>query len=214
MRYAADEILDLVALEAHRAGGFVVGEDLGTVEDQVRAQLQERNVLSYRLLWFEDEPTSEFPVGALAAITTHDLPTVAGVHTGADLAETSALGLAGDGSGDAYFKRKLQQATGLDASAPVDDVIVAAHRALAEAPSLVRLATLEDALGVERRPNVPGTVDERPNWRLPLPKPLEQLEHDPLLRRVAAAMEAGEQRAASATATAHAEGGGDAMSDR
>ena len=59
------------------------------------------------------------------------------------------------------------------------------------APSLIRLATLEDALAVERRPNVPGTVDERPNWRLPLPKPLELLVHDPLVRRVAAAMESG-----------------------
>ncbi len=197
VRYASDEVLDLVALEAERAGGFVVGEDLGTVEDEVRAQLNERRILSYRLLWFEDEPTDEFPVDALAAITTHDLPTIAGVFTGADLAESEALGLAGDGSGDAYFKRRLHQTTDLDDDAPVDDVVVAAHRELALAPSLIRLATLEDALAVERRPNVPGTVDERPNWRLPLPKPLELLEHDPLARRVAAAMEAGAERAAA-----------------
>jgi 4-alpha-glucanotransferase len=197
VRYASDEVLDLVALEAERAGGFVVGEDLGTVEDEVRAQLNERQILSYRLLWFEDEPTDEFPVDALAAITTHDLPTIAGVFTGADLAESVALGLAGDGSGDAYFKRRLHQTTDLDDDTPVDDVVVAAHRELALAPSLIRLATLEDALAVEHRPNVPGTVDERPNWRLPLPKPLELLEHDPLVRRVAAAMEAGTERAAA-----------------
>jgi 4-alpha-glucanotransferase len=192
VRYNAPEILDLVALEAHRAGGFVVGEDLGTVEEEVRAELQDRRILSYRLVWFEAEPTEEFPVAALAAITTHDLPTVAGVHGGGDLAEVSALGLAGDGSGDAYFKQKLQETTGLAADAAVDDVVIAAHRRLAEAPSLIRLATLEDALGVEHRPNVPGTVDERPNWRIPLPKSVEQLEHDPLLARVAAAMAAGD----------------------
>ena len=61
VRYAGQEILDLVTLEAHRAGAFVVGEDLGTVEDDVRDELAERNILSYRLLWFEDEPTTPVP---------------------------------------------------------------------------------------------------------------------------------------------------------
>lgn len=205
VRYVADEILDLVALEAHVAGAFVVGEDLGTVEDDAREELAARNILSYRLLWFEDEPTSRYPERALAAVTTHDLPTVAGVWTGADLAETTALGVAGDGSGDAYLQRRVRQTTHLDDGATVDDVIVATHQALAAAPSLLRLATLEDALGVEHRPNVPGTVDERPNWRMPLPKPVERLVHDPLVRRVAAAMEAGAERVDTAEGAASAD---------
>ena len=61
VRYAGQELLDLVTLEAHRAGAFVVGEDLGTVEDDVREELAERDILSYRLLWFEDEPTDAVP---------------------------------------------------------------------------------------------------------------------------------------------------------
>src|SRR2546426_7522097 len=75
VRYLADELLDIVALESHRAGALLVGEDLGPVEDQVRAELAERQVLSYRLLWFEHEPPEEFPEQAVAAVTTHDLPT-------------------------------------------------------------------------------------------------------------------------------------------
>jgi 4-alpha-glucanotransferase len=128
---------------------------------------------------------------------------------GEDAAELEALGLAGDGSGDEFFRRRLIETTDARPDAPVDDVVAAAHRELALAPSQIRLATLEDALGVERRPNVPGTVTERPNWRLPLPKPLDRLEHDPLLRRVASAMEAGAERQARA-----APAGGDSEADR
>src|SRR5207245_2103971 len=80
-------MLDILALESHRAGAYVVGEDLGTVEDFVRRELSERGVLSYRLLWFEPHRPPEFPVQALAAVTTRDLPTVAGLWTAADLAE-------------------------------------------------------------------------------------------------------------------------------
>jgi 4-alpha-glucanotransferase len=207
VRYTSAEILDLVALEAHRAGAFVVGEDLGTVEDHVREALAERGILSYRLLWFEDEPTAEYPERALAAISTHDLPTIAGVWSGADLAEGQALGTAGDGSGDAHFRRQLTRATGLSDDAPVDDVIVAAHQALADAPSVLRLATLEDALAVTQRPNVPGTFDERPNWRIPLPKALHLLEHDPLARRVAAAMASGNADGADSAGELDSDGG-------
>src|SRR4029079_12602420 len=56
VRYQASDLLDIVAVEAHRAGGFVVGEDLGTVEDEVRTDLADRGILSYRLLLFEEDP--------------------------------------------------------------------------------------------------------------------------------------------------------------
>ena len=53
MRYPGTDLLDIVALESARAGAEIVGEDLGTVEDEVRARLAERAVLSYRVVWFE-----------------------------------------------------------------------------------------------------------------------------------------------------------------
>ena len=65
------------------------------------------------------------------------------------------------------------------------------HRALAEAPSLVVTATLDDAVAAVDRPNLPGTIDEWPNWRIPLPRMLEELVTDPLPREVAAALDAG-----------------------
>jgi 4-alpha-glucanotransferase len=66
--------------------------------------------------------------------------------------------------------------------------VVAAHRLLAEAPSMVLAATLDDALVVEERPNVPGTVDERPNWSLALPVPQEELERSETALAIAAAL--------------------------
>ncbi len=74
----SSEMLDLLALESTRAGAFVVGEDLGTVEDEVREDLADRGILSYRLVWFEETEPERYPVQALAAVTTHDLPTLAG----------------------------------------------------------------------------------------------------------------------------------------
>src|SRR4051794_3914745 len=191
VRYPADDLLHLVALEAARAGAFVVGEDLGTIEDEAREALMEHAVLSYRLLWFEEGRTADFPTRALASITTHDLPTVAGVWTGADLGERRAIGRDDDGSDVAHYRQKLVDATGRPTSAPLHDVILEAHRALADTPSLLVLATLDDAIGAPLRPNIPGTVDERPNWRLPLPATIEELESHPLAAAVAAILDAG-----------------------
>jgi len=191
VRYPHRDLLDLVALEAQRAGAFVVGEDLGTVEDEVRHELADRGILSYRLVWFEEGPPATFPRQALAGVTTHDLPTMAGVWSGADLAERRRLGRAGDGSDDAWLRSRIHLATGLDDSTPTDKVVVATHEALAEAPSLVVVATLDDAVGMVPRPNLPGTVDEWPNWRIPLHRTLEDIESDPLVRAVADALDTG-----------------------
>ena len=93
VRYPGTDLLDIVALESARAGAEIVGEDLGTVEDEVRAQLAERAVLSCRVVWFEPGPPESFPEQALASVSTHDLPTIPGVWTGADLADQQQAGL-------------------------------------------------------------------------------------------------------------------------
>jgi 4-alpha-glucanotransferase len=168
VRYPAHELLDIVALESQRAGAFVVGEDLGTVEDGVRAELHQRGVLSYRLRWFQPEPPAAYPHQALAAVTTHDLPTIAGVWEGTD-----------------------DQAAELrERVADADDVtgaIVGTYRELGESPSRVLLATLEDAFAVAERPNLPGTVQDS-NWSLALPEPIEALDRSPTAAAIAEAL--------------------------
>jgi 4-alpha-glucanotransferase len=185
VRYPAHELLDILALESHRARAFVVGEDLGTVEDSVRAELHDRQVLSYRLLWFEPMATEHFPEQALAAVTTHDLPTVVGLWTGSDQDDQRAAGLSPNEGGEAELRNRLQQAAGLADDASPADAVTGAYRALGRAPSQVLLATLDDALAVAERPNMPGTVDEWPNWSIALPRPIEELDGDPLVEAVA-----------------------------
>ena len=193
VRYPWEDLLNVVALEAWRAGAFVVGEDLGTVEPEFRAALGRWGILSYRLLWFEDSPPDGWPEVALAAVTTHDLPTVRGVWTGSDAVARTALGL--DAGAEDEARRRLRgRLEAVCGDVPTDEAVVRAYGALAASPSLLVAATLDDALLVEERPNQPGVVEGWPNWSLALPEPLEQVEVDPRVKRLAAALAAGRAR--------------------
>jgi 4-alpha-glucanotransferase len=188
VRYPADDLLAIVALESQRAGAIIVGEDLGTVEAGVRERLAEHAILSYRVVWFEPEAPARYPELALAAVTTHDLPTIAGLWTGADIDAQVAMGRGGNRAGFDEMRERLRRMTDVAPDAPVDAVIERAHERLAEAPSVIVTATLEDALAVVERPNMPGTVDEWPNWSIALPEPLEALENATLPRTIARAL--------------------------
>lgn len=177
VRYPWRDLLAILVLEASRAGAFVVGEDLGTVESWVRRELRRRGVLSYRLMWFENRPPARYPRQAMAAVTTHDLPTIAGLWSGRD-----------QQLADSEIRARLGHLAGVADAAPPEEAIVRAYAELAAAPSLLLTATLDDAAGALERPNLPGTVDERPNWRLPLPLSLEQLQRAELPRQIAAAL--------------------------
>ncbi|UDY36061.1 4-alpha-glucanotransferase [Dermatobacter hominis] len=180
------ELLDLACMEAARAGAVLLGEDLGTVEPEVREAMGSRGVYGYSVGWFEDDPPASWPSTTVAMLTTHDLPTVAGLWTGADAADRAQAGLPDQPEEDAELRARLERLAsigGLDdpAGAPPDRagahaVSVAAHRALAGAGSDLVIATLEDAVGQVPRPNLPGTVDEHPNWRIPLPALVEELD--------------------------------------
>jgi 4-alpha-glucanotransferase len=122
----------------------------------------------------------------MAAVETHDLPTIGGLWTRADVAELRRLGLVDSDTALDFTRARLAQLAGLSDGAPVVDVIEATHARLAEAPSLLVTATLDDALAVAERPNVPGTSFERPNWSLALPQPLDTLESAVLPQRIAA----------------------------
>lgn len=190
VRYPARDLLDILALESYRAGAFVIGEDLGTVEEGLRKELAARRILSTRLLWFEKKPPSQYPEQALASVTTHDLPTIAGVWTGGDAAEQRALGR-DPGDGPRELRDRLRQLTGVPGNCPAQEVILRTHQLLARAPSIAVSATLDDAIGVEERPNMPSSMDhERPNWALALPETLETIRADRRVREIAAALEA------------------------
>jgi 4-alpha-glucanotransferase len=190
VRYPAEDLLDIVALESHRAQALVVGEDLGTVEDGVREAMAAHGVLSYRLLWFEEDDPAQWPATSMAAITTHDLPTVAGLWTGTDVDEQRRYGTGTDEELERGRSSLLAHLPGLPADAPAERAVERAHELLAGAPALLLSATLDDAVAEQRRPNMPGTTD-RPNWSLPLPVLVEDLAGHPLVRSVAGTLAAG-----------------------
>ena len=185
VRYPSEDLLDIVALESHRAQAVVVGEDLGTVEPGVAEALEERGILSYKVLWFEEDDPSEWPTGALATVTTHDLPTVAGLWTGSDAEDQ--LASTGMPEEDVRGGRVdlLEKLVGDDLTedAGTAEAVEAAYRLLARAPSVLLSLSLEDAVLEERRPNVPGTV-ERENWRIPLPVPVDELDESAEVARL------------------------------
>lgn len=188
VRGHGEDLLSIVALESQRAKAVIVGEDLGTVEDDVRRQLSKKRVLSYRLLWFERVPPSRFPEAALAAVTTHDLPTVAGLWSGQDLVAQKRLGLSPNEEGTAEIRDRIKRLARVGESTPLDEVIVRVHEALGRAPSRIVTGTLDDAMAVEERPNMPATTDEWPNWRLGLPQPIETLTRSARAQRIARAL--------------------------
>ena len=179
VRYPARSLLALLANESRRAKAFVIGEDLGLVEPEVRRQLKRKGSLSYRLVWFEGSEPKKWPHDAVAAVGTHDLPTVAGIWTRSEPERRLH-----------HLRDKLVALTHLPDETPPVDVAVEVYRHLARGRPRIVLASLEDALGVHERPNVPGTTTEFPNWRLALPVSLEEITAADGVLRIIAEMKA------------------------
>jgi 4-alpha-glucanotransferase len=189
VRYHADELLAILALESSRSKTFVVGEDLGTVDEGVREKLAQFCVLSYRLLWFEENHPEQYPKLALAAVSTHDLPTIAGIWSGADFEEQITLGLRPKKENSEKIRAYLRRAASVDDGTAISNVIVKTHQALARSPAAITLASMEDGLAADKRPNLPGASEDiRPNWCIPLPKRLEEIETDPTVLQIAACL--------------------------
>lgn len=201
VRYPADDLLAILALESERSRAIIAGEDLGTVEEYVRRTLGEHRLLSYRILYFEPVPPTHYPYLSLAAITTHDLPTVAGLWSGCDFEAQQRLGMCPSEEQVRGTREQLKRLAGVGDHASTEEVVAGAHRALAEAPSALVTATLEDAMAVQDRPNMPGiTPDKWPNWSKALPLPLEDLEQSDLARTISGILR--EHRHAPATTVA------------
>ena len=202
VQYPWDDLLGILALESVRHRAVIVGEDLGTVPDFVRDKLGAAGVLSYRVFYFERGDDGEwkrpamYPRQALAVVTTHDLPTLAGFWDGEDLRVRERLGFYPDES--AYRRaveerqrdkvgivRALQhegvwppgadEAVALHQPLP-PDLAGAIHTYVARSPSSFMLVTLEDLIGDATQVNLPGTLDSYPNWSHKTPLTLDEVK--------------------------------------
>jgi 4-alpha-glucanotransferase len=196
LAYPLEDLLALLALESHRYGAVVIGEDLGTVPPGFRGRLRRAGISGMDVLWFERtrlhfKKPSRWRADAVAMTTTHDLPTVAGWWNGEDIRTRRALGLGAPGEDQArqQDRARLWRAfakAGLDGPMPSADqpapAVEAALGYVAQSPSPLMLAPLEDLLGLAEQPNLPGTIDEHPNWRRRLEPPARELFEGPAVR--------------------------------
>ncbi len=199
VHYDADVMLAVLLLEATRAGAVVVGEDLGTVEDVVTTTMHERGLLSSAVLWFERDwdapgqphvPPRAWEPETMASISTHDLPTVEGWLRDERIRVQADLDLLGEPVEDALATaasdREALLALLREEGIDTDDLLVALHAVIAPAASRLVLSSPADAVGQVRQPNLPGTVDEYPNWRVRLPVDLDAFfDHDRVRAAVA-----------------------------
>lgn len=208
VQYDERALLDVLVRTALDRGGLVVGEDLGTVQPRLRRALADRGILGSAVLWFEREgdradgapkPPGDWRELAMASLSTHDLPTAHGLLAGEQVAVRARLGLltgpeeqerATAAAELAALLEALHRHAGLDPAqdGDRDAVVLAMHRYLAATPSRVLLASPYDVIGEVRQPNLPGTTDAYPNWRIPLPVSLEALRADPRVAATAAVL--------------------------
>ncbi len=187
-----DAMLAVARIEAARAGGAIVGEDLGNIPDGLQTDLAASGILGCRVAMFEAGPDGarrpeDYTEQAMASFGTHDLPTYAGWRAGADIGLRESLG-AMDWDAAEWARGERRATVGaLDGVAGGSDA-VAMHGMLARTASRLVAVQIEDALGLQEQSNLPGTTDEYPNWRRRLPVGTSGLAH--ALQEIAVVMAA------------------------
>lgn len=201
VRYPAEALLGIVALESVRNGTVVIGEDLGTVPQGFAARLARWGILSWRVLYFQRTRSGTFlaprryPRRALVSANTHDLPSLAALWYAADLDLRRDLGML---TATLWRKQKrarremlarlvarLRASGCLESNFPrgPEEFVAAVYRFLARTPAALLGISLDDIVLEERPVNVPGaTAEQYPHWRRRLRVPLEDLERAPFPR--------------------------------
>ena len=185
LAYPLTDLLRLLALESQRHAAVVVGEDLGTVPDGFHATLETNGIHGMRVLLFERDgaafkPPDLWDRAAVAMTSTHDLPTIAGWWHGSDIVTRAAAGSLGvavteadakaerDEDRPAMWQAFVQSGDAAGEAPSLGDtepVVDAALAYIAATPSPLCLVPVEDLIGMEEQPNLPGTIDQHPNWR-------------------------------------------------
>lgn len=176
-----EALLAVTAQESvvHRC--VVIGEDLGTVPEGFREQMADWGIWSYLVMMFERDDRGSFrgidhyAANALVTFNTHDLSTYAGWRCFSDLALKRSLGIDPGESDDARWHALAMLTDVLRHYAIDNDDLYAVVKFLAQTRSRLLAISLEDLLGVIDQPNIPGTVDEHPNWRQRLPVAIDEM---------------------------------------
>ena len=208
-----DDILRIIALESRRNNCVVIGEDLGNVPDGFSETIQNAGLLSFKVLFFERwdsglfKRPENFPTKSIVTIATHDTATLTGWWQGRDLQWRQQLNLypndeAGHADRDARAYERENLIAALNDLQVIDmskvpqlepakmntELSIAVQKYLAASPSHIQLIPLEDALEIPEQVNIPGTIDQHPNWLQKLPVLLEDFGQINSVKQIAQAM--------------------------
>jgi 4-alpha-glucanotransferase len=200
VRDNATDLMRILALESVRSQNIIIGEDLGTVTDEIRDMLARFRILSYRLFYFERnrdgyfKPSAHYPQQALVSSSTHDLATLAGFWTYRDIEARRAAGLADEhGYWEQRNNRNVEKQRMLDTlhqeglvppyferdAAKIPDLNGDLHNGvigfLAQVPSMILLLNQEDLTKETEQQNLPGSTAEYPNWQRKMRVRIEDL---------------------------------------
>ena len=212
VRYPLEPLLGLIRIEAARADCIVVGEDLGSVPRGMRRRLADAGLLGCAVMQFETDnrgfrPPRHYRPASIASAGTHDTPTLRGWWSSRDIELRHRLGqttekdrtasLAARATARGDLGRLLVEEghapPDLDPGTPPpvadDATVVAVHALLADGGSALLAVQLDDAMGVVEQQNLPGTIDEHPNWRRRYPVAVEALAGDPGLAAIASVVD-------------------------
>lgn len=184
--YPVDALLAILRIEAMRADAWIVGEDMGTVAAGVRETMADIGMLGNRSGM--RTPIDDFPILGVGTSSTHDQVSVAGLLTGSDVADLKRIGKNADWTQIEHTRRTLAELAYIDperdpAGMTADDIkaaVMARYRLLSNADSIMIVVNIDDAAMVAERPNMPGTVDTYPNWRIALPGFVDDIMTSPL----------------------------------
>ena len=211
VHYPLHLLLAVVALESKRNKCLVVGEDLGVVPDEVRAAMPQYGLYHYKVLLFEKDGgrfrrPGEYMRPALAAVTTHDLPTLRSFWGSEDIVLRDRLHQYPSNEIRDRVQREREADRGAllealrdEALAPKEpagtdgpytpELMRALHLYLARSSAVLTALQLEDLLGMIEPVNVPGTYDEYPNWQRKMSQGIEAIVARADLREQLAAID-------------------------
>ncbi len=200
LNFPFDDMLRLLCLEAWRHGAVILGEDLGTIPPGLRDVLAARGVLGMRVLLFEQhnghfQAPQQYSAQALATTTTHDIPTIAGWWQGRDIDWRIRVGQVREEDRTQQRHAREHERGGLNHALRADSgahghellsteqAVDASVGFLGHTPAPLVLLPVEDALGLEEQPNMPGIVEIHPNWQRRYPGDSATLLDGPVAAR-------------------------------
>jgi len=203
VRYPMEEMFAILALESHRHGARIIGENLGTVPDEVNEALVRYNVDGMYVLQFAanaDDPQTAIPPvpsNVAASLNTHDTPAFAAFWEGLDIDDRVRLDLLTTGDAQQEHVRRqnlrrqviefLHREQLLETAEPASGEVLSACLAfLARSDAEFVVVTLEDLWGEREPQNRPGTYGDTPNWRRRAAWSLEEFRDRPVVREILA----------------------------